>query len=358
MTLLLISLACRTGPDTQVDDTDATVDELPDPFGGGDGGDGGASADCEDWSWDGGGVPDDASGRGLELWDEDDLPGCPIVATAPGDAHLCVLDSAGEIHCWGPRAGDEKDLGQQLAPSGQFKAIEAGFFHTCALDMDGYAHCWGDDTHGQSTPPDDLTFSRLELGSGVSCGITEFDGRILCWGMGNYLSEAPAGNDWAELDLDIWAGCAVAIDGQLACWGNTEEGDKHNTGQVEDAPTGTGWASVGMGQYHACVVGQDHSIECWGNDEEGQSTPPEGVDFTYAEAGDRHGCGLDTDGIVHCWGTDGIIRPTPENQELTHLASSWTFLSGVKPDGTLYLWGQENPYNSYMPGWVPDDMKF
>lgn len=89
-------------------------------------------------------------------------------------------------------------------------------------------------------------------------------------------------------------GCALRVDGTLACWG------WNNLGQAE--PPAGNFSQVATGRSHSCAVRMDGSIACWGRNESGQSAPPNGTAFVQVAAGAAHSCALRSDSRITCWG--------------------------------------------------------
>ena len=72
-------------------------------------------------------------------------------------------------------------MGQFNVPSETWVDLSVGDTHVCGLNTAGTVICWGDNTLGQSTPPVNETFTHVEVAVFHSCGLTD-DGRVLCWG--------------------------------------------------------------------------------------------------------------------------------------------------------------------------------
>jgi alpha-tubulin suppressor-like RCC1 family protein len=115
---------------------------------------------------------------------------------AVGAEHVCVLNDAGVVTCFG-----SDEYGQLDAPDGEYVSIAAGEAHTCALAAAGRVTCWGAGTTpaigecearpncGQSAPPDDA-FVQISSGAVHVCGVTK-EGRIMCWGDDAYGKATP-----------------------------------------------------------------------------------------------------------------------------------------------------------------------
>ncbi|MBU1221522.1 hypothetical protein KKF34_16110 [Myxococcota bacterium] len=72
--------------------------------------------------------------------------------------HVCGIDTAGGLWCWGNNGADQLGLGtvapshnepQQVSPGTIFTDVAVGPFHTCAVEESGGIWCWGSDSTGQ-----------------------------------------------------------------------------------------------------------------------------------------------------------------------------------------------------------------
>lgn len=101
-------------------------------------------------------VPDGTAMDSVSCWGRSDegqvqgaamLPaGLSLIGIAAGAAHSCVLDSDGDVRCWGAAQLGAPEVTIRLPGA---TAIAAGGDHTCALLGDGRVRCWGDDSFGQ-----------------------------------------------------------------------------------------------------------------------------------------------------------------------------------------------------------------
>lgn len=128
----------------------------------------------------------------------------------------------------------------------------AGHFHSCAEGSDGNVYCWGYNVVGQ-------------LGDGTTT---------------NRLSpvkvSAPASVTLSRLSAGDYHTCANGSDGQVYCWGRSEngqlgdgsEGDRATPAAVTP-PAGVELSSPSVGFGHVCAVGS-RRVYCWGNNTSGQ----------------------------------------------------------------------------------------
>jgi len=73
----------------------------------------------------------------------------PIKDLAAGSAHVCVVNKAGRVYCWG-----DNSKGQTNTPHGLgiTQSLIAYGEYTCALNNGGQVHCWGDRQYPFGTP--------------------------------------------------------------------------------------------------------------------------------------------------------------------------------------------------------------
>ena len=145
-----------------------------------------------------------------------------IVQISVGGYHTCVLNSSGNVLCWG--SGNSGKLGNNATDNSSFPVqvvgpdtdsnsagdgvlgnivqISIGRDHTCALNSSGNVLCWGDNYYGQLG--DDSTSDRsypafvvesdgsttpligvvqLSTGKRHTCALTSAE-TVLCWGNG------------------------------------------------------------------------------------------------------------------------------------------------------------------------------
>lgn len=250
-------------------------------------------------------------------WGQTDAPSGSFSAVAAGYSRSCaVIETSGEIECWGIPRGEPSD--------GVFVAVSIGNTHACGLKADGAIVCWGDVSHGKTDAPSGI-FSAVSVGDVHACGLRN-DGTIECWGDDNQVvTDAPSGT-FSAVAAGHDHSCGVKTDGTIVCWGSNRDG------QV-DVP-GTSFSAISAGPGHSCALKSDGTVECWGSNENGEADAPDGTfDSVYAGAGIS--CGLRTDGGYECW---GYMVDVPGGA-FSALSIWGTYSCGLRTNGAVVCWG-------------------
>lgn len=286
-----------------------------------------------------------------------------------GQEHTCAI-VGGDAECWGIEADGVLGNGSMAAanipvptpvfgletppsggPGGPLE-LAAGFVHTCVLNTEGNVACWGAGFDGQlgsgnllnhdiPTPVVGLPrpageVDSVDMGYPTACALNAALG-IDCWGylVGNgslnsyskaqSVTDLPTGS-YTQVSAEDGA-CALSASGHLACWGLDKWGEVGNgttekyvttptaislPGRVEEVSRG-GWTTCALVWGNASEPGVGY---CWGDNAEGgvgdgsTSTDvdiPTRVkdlndDVTQIAAGGVFGCALLKAGLVQCWG--------------------------------------------------------
>ncbi|MBX3249919.1 MAG: hypothetical protein KF901_22265 [Myxococcales bacterium] len=168
-------------------------------------------------------------------------------------------------------------------------------------------------------------------------------------------------------------GCAVAVDGSIVCWGQTDASAMGHAGvfasigaRLEPTPVQVAAVSateVAMTDRHACARLDDSTLRCWGSNTRGQlgvgdfeihadvHIPPL-TDVVQVAVGSLHTCARTRRGDVYCWGSnelgelglgDSDHRPSPVRlpslDRVVELAASAGTTCARRYDGDLYCWG-------------------
>jgi alpha-tubulin suppressor-like RCC1 family protein len=178
-----------------------------------------------------------------------------------------------------------------------------------------------------------LLARKIAAGPSHGCAVL-IDGSVACWGR-NDLGQLGDGSmrDASRpvrvaglsgaIDISVHdQSCALLVDGTFRCWGQLTGGARSATPVTVNGLRGvTAIANRGR---HTCALVAGGSVWCWGTNADGQlgddsttdsAVPVRVADVTGATAiaaGERHSCALvGGGGELHCWGALGDLVATP-----------------------------------------------
>lgn len=167
---------------------------------------------------------------------------------------------------------------------------------------------------------------------------SDLDGRILCWGDGEYLQTGlgirhpihrPVSLDIPGKGKQISTHkdhtCVLLDDGAVHCWGanlyeQVGSGGQFHSSMPAPVPLDGPARRVVVGGNHTCALMQSGQVRCWGSNQFGQlgsdlaeksSAVPQTVlapskapldSVAHLALGTNHTCALQTDGKMFCWG--------------------------------------------------------
>lgn len=283
-----------------------------------------------------------------------------------------------------------------------FVDIAANRRHACATKVDGTFWCWGHDGDGQQGNGSGVTSTQTEpqqvagLSNIIDGATTEFtscalnsSGTIYCWGaqihgiQGNGVVSSTDTHDPAALTtytdfIEIDAGethmCGLRSNGEIYCWGRSNNGEVGIVNTDNSTPLKAGtysdYVAVATGGYHSCGLRLNGDVYCWGANTDGclgngdlsTDTPvPQlvlgGHKFIDIEAGWQHTCGITEDGSALCWGSDNYgqlgngsatttAQSTPVEvsniNDFIQITAGGSMTCGVTSTGDGYCWGRNN----------------
>lgn len=245
-------------------------------------------------------------------------------------SHTCVINTSGQVRCWGANAfgqlglGHTRDVGddeaiassQYVALAGPAKMIKLGASaygsHTCALLQNGQVQCWGQNKYGQ-----------LGLGHQDKIGDDE-----------SPVKPIRLGRKAIAITVGKYHTCALRSDKLVYCWGWNDRGQlglghRDNIGDDEPVlnkgkvPLPKSMAPVkdiSAGRMHTCALTEKGKVYCWGWNNKGQlglghrrDVAKNEQDHTFTpvalpepataiSTGDLHTCALGRSGKLYCWG--------------------------------------------------------
>lgn len=301
---------------------------------------------------------------------------------AAGGQHVCSIDNAGSLTCWGRNVDGELGLpGSEpqnepvrIGDPGGWTSIAAGLGHTCGI-RSGTVYCWGRNASDQAGGASQTTLSPTPVDL-----------------PGNFQATAV----FAEDDLS----CAVGSQGGAAttyCWGeiSSDGNNSYTTLRAEAAlmpfqigsltanPAGTRWTKIVAGSTQRCALRDNGAVFCWGGNGAGQAGQPASpqvmplnaqrvgplLTFVDIAAGVHTSCGITSNNEIYCWGQGESIAPARGN---AHLPALIPGVAGRLPravsigfyhacvsfvDGGAACWGQDENgamgfQNRYLEGFA------
>ena len=240
-----------------------------------------------------------------------------------GESYSCVLNQAGQVHCWGYGIlGDNKGYRISessvhvsempvLNPMPEITQVSVGSEHACAVTIRGKVLCWGKGESGRlgngavddSLLPDyvykDLVhlnnIKQVSAAEEHTCALQENSTIPICWGSGKggqlgheEYNDSPYPVRVGSLDADtirtipkqnqVAAGdlhtCAIQNDGELYCWGDGGNGRLGRGSNHSDSNTpivaianssySGELTQISLGSWHTCILGSDGHVLCAG----------------------------------------------------------------------------------------------
>ena len=221
-----------------------------------------------------------------------------ITTVAVAEPTACVVNTAGELLCWGAKGcygdyGARDDVPTPVAgfDSPVVAVSLAGWRHVCAVTSNGAVLCWGPDTSiqaGQCYPSnfvsDPTPVPGLEsgvvavsVGSTQACALTS-SGAVLCWEPGLCVSECTSKPSVVPgLESGVRAvssggsnTCAVSSLGAVLCWSRDGYQSMYDSNPTVVPGLESGIRSISVGFSHSCAITDTGKALCWGSNSLGQ----------------------------------------------------------------------------------------
>ena len=322
-----------------------------------------------------------------------------------GELHFIAISQDGSLWAWGENGsrqlgdGTITDRTQPvLISSASWASASAGYQHTVAIKTDGTLWAWGSDGNeqlgngsgGNSATPQqigtDTNWKEVVAGERGTVAI-KTNGTLWAWGSNNngylgngqtnsYQSTVPiqigTATNWNHIAGNDGRHClAIKTDGTLWAWG------RNHVGQIGDGTTtdsytpiqigtGTNWKWVDAGSRLSFALKTDNTLWAWGFCNSGfslNSTQPLqiGTDSNWKTVsvkkyeGAQYVLMTKTNGTLWGWGGDDFQQlgndiagdyasPTQigTNTNWTDAFAGYRQSSGVKSNGTYWVWGTTN----------------
>ena len=225
---------------------------------------------------------------------------------ASGRLHTCVRDGT-QVRCFGfndnGQLGNGSVTGTTSAPAiANVTSVDAGYKTSCAISSTNGLMCWGANDRGQIG---DGTLTRRTAPTATAAAVVspkfvaagehtcaiDNANALWCWGdngggqvgKGDYTDSEPspvritAMPDAKAVAIGVFHTCAIALDGEVYCWGSNEKGQlgMPSTTVFNSATpvhvVGAGPAqSITAGVAYTCVVTTSGTLRCWGDNDTGE----------------------------------------------------------------------------------------
>lgn len=283
----------------------------------------------------------------------------------------CVIASNDKVYCWGSTSlGNGSPLTTSskvpvpVSTTGVLngKIITKIFMsdsnYVCVLDSLGEMYCWGKNDNGQlgngtltdfNTPVavnktgvlNGKTIKSVAMNSGRTCVIAS-DDKVYCWGLGTkgvlgdglnttsllpVAAVIPGGLTVKSLSMDANTNCAVTVTDLVYCWGegvNSAIGDGFDINRSTPTAVNTTFlagkiiTSLSIKDSTVCVLANEKAY-CWGKNNFGRmgmgnlgpSNVPvavdvsgvlNGVNLKSIEVSEKITCAISTIDKLYCWG--------------------------------------------------------
>lgn len=207
-----------------------------------------------------------------------------VAHAAAGGSHTCVIDSSGQVICWGKNDRGQLGIGTTVstdlpgsaAIGADADQIDAGEVHTCARSG-GKVECWGSNDYGQvgdssfniganvgvPTVPDGLEtgVTTVAIGQHHNCVLqddadTGASNVLKCWGRNRF---AQAGSLPTNVDSNFGYVTPPGHDLSTLISSPRTIDDPNDPGQPW-----SGLKAVSVGGRHTCAIDGNDQLWCWG----------------------------------------------------------------------------------------------
>lgn len=328
--------------------------------------------------------------------------GAGTYAVAVGDSggHVCAINSAGKLFCWGRnylgQLGDglqvDKSSPTQVVGSGGGTAkVQVGPNSTCSVGANGEIKCWGSNLLGK-LGRGGIAFALPEQVVGLGAPIAKIsaknrhtcavaiNGEIYCWGGDGYgATGGPSVNHKANAAavgglpggcVQVVAGfmhsCALCGAGELWCFGDNYygqagvDGTKTLTVPTKVAAVPSPVSLFGLWLWSTCVASGTAPVKCIGTP--GLQTLPFATPLTSLDFSKGHACALDGAGNAYCAGNNGegqlgggpsasggwgaAVTVTKIGTNVKQVSAGGEHTCAIDKAGAVWCWGQS--YNGQL----------
>lgn len=260
-----------------------------------------------------------------------EMPSGIHLAIGVGGELVCAIRIDKSLACWGT---GHYSAYQVPTPDGEFTSVTVGNRDACAIRIDATVACWN--RYGVSELVPTGEFASIAAREQRICGVRT-DGDLVCWGIIVDSAQIhPADGKF----ISVAGSCAIRTDRALACWDRTYDRDnlrinRSSSASATRTPYGQFLSVSATGNY-GCAVALDGELVCWGHWARLRRTPQVLSDQYIAAAVTTHGaCGLTVGGHLRCLGVYPSVGATfGPGREAGHLGSHldsahWSWLGAT-----------------------------
>lgn len=286
-----------------------------------------------------------------------------ITSIAGGTYYTCALTSTGQVFCWGDNSVGQLGNGSYVSSStpvavllqtGPAKAISVGNSHACLLDSFGNVYCWGQNRFNELNRQSTLSASNYPVyaagdsdivaiaGTGMTTCIVDKNGGNKCFGLNSYgqfgigTTAVTVGTPTYSTGLStgivatgsgINVSCTLSSVGVVSCFGRdpygllgfVDQGIRNYPSPVKIVGLRSDTKSIAVGGSHVCTTTLTGKAQCWGYNAYGQAgrgtitnaslpadVAPLSEFITQIVTGGNHTCALTSTGTVKCWGANSM----------------------------------------------------
>jgi alpha-tubulin suppressor-like RCC1 family protein len=149
-------------------------------------------------------------------------------------SYACGISTRHEAYCWGYKRTPEQNQPRKEPYDGKLTAIVVGSEQTCALALGGDLFCWGGKRG--TTPTKVLRAGGVQLSGDYRqiCTLSR-EGEVQCLEWTHTFDDQPTFPNqayvlsgdlrFAHLSVAYEHSCAIALDGEVYCWGSNYYGE-------------------------------------------------------------------------------------------------------------------------------------
>ena len=195
-----------------------------------------------------------------------------------------------------------------------------------------------------------IEFTHLSASWSHTCAVAS-NGELYCWGdsQGGH-SYAPAlqtTENWSTVSAGSGFSCGTTTLSRTLCWGYNE------FNQIVVPSTASDFKQISSSVFHSCGVTEAGGGACWGRNQYGEGSVPGGQTWMMIAAGQEHSCGITTARGMLCWGTSSnnrLVIPTLTDDGWALVSAGAFHTCAITTKARLLCWGYNEQGQTVVPG--------